>query len=198
MRRPGSERSTVAIIRAGQRDLARDTWTELTGIVHRSRGRGLPTRAAARNASVTPWGGSSAGQSMGLIIPGSWVRAPPAPPGPDLQFLPPQVGRSVLSLAYGGHAAPARQRARRPPAHALGHRRVDLLGDRRGRVAGDLRRQAGPEPLRTVGVPRPGPAFRVSDASVPWTSRSGSRRTTGRWLPNSWDRGIGRTHVGAG
>jgi hypothetical protein len=25
------------------------------------------------------WGGSSAGQSKGLIIPGSWVRAPPAP-----------------------------------------------------------------------------------------------------------------------
>ncbi len=28
-----------------------------------------------------PRGGSSVGQSKGLIIPGSWVRAPPAPPG---------------------------------------------------------------------------------------------------------------------
>ena len=38
-------------------------------------GRGLRVWQAVRRR-----GGSSAGQSMGLIIPGSWVRAPPAPP----------------------------------------------------------------------------------------------------------------------
>ena len=33
----------------------------------------------------TFWGGSSAGQSSGLIIRRSWVRAPPAPPPPKSQ-----------------------------------------------------------------------------------------------------------------
>jgi hypothetical protein len=35
--------------------------------------------AAPSGRLVRRRGGSSAGQSMGLIIPGSWVRAPPAP-----------------------------------------------------------------------------------------------------------------------
>jgi hypothetical protein len=46
----------------------------LDGIVHPALGGARSVWQAIRR------GGSSAGQSMGLIIPGSWVRAPPAPP----------------------------------------------------------------------------------------------------------------------
>ncbi len=53
-------------------------------------------------------GGSSAGQSSGLIIRRSWVRAPPAPPGSSVL---PQVGG--VAVASGRHAdMPITQRIR--------------------------------------------------------------------------------------
>lgn len=92
---------------------------------------GLADATSARAADVIPaslagWGrrgGSSAGQSMGLIIPGSWVRAPPAPP------------RRATRNGGSSHAPvshPRPDRRRRLPL-ARRHRRPVRRGLRRGR-----------------------------------------------------------------
>jgi hypothetical protein len=54
------------------------------------------TRHICCNGQAGPGGGSSAGQSSGLIIRRSWVRAPPAPRGPSVLS---QVGGQPARVA---------------------------------------------------------------------------------------------------